>query len=55
MVYVDLKLHIFLSELLGLLEFILNVGVCGSNFRERGVTQSVPNWQDKVKAASHSD
>lgn len=44
MVCVDLKLHIFLSELLGLSEFILSAGVCGSDLRDReGVTQSIPN------------
>lgn len=40
-VCVDLRVHIFLSELLGLSEFILNAGVCGGNLGEReGVNQS---------------
>lgn len=42
MVCVDLRVHIFLSELLGLSEFILlNAGVCVGNLGERdGVNQS---------------
>lgn len=49
-VCVDLRLHIFLSELLGLSEFILlNAGVCGGNLGEReGVNQSGPT--DKIKS-----